>query len=55
LPIKTKFAATLELCDNSDLRSVLLEHSYLDEATINFLFKQIFEGVSYLHLNGIAH
>jgi len=55
MPPGTNYAAALEYCIYSDLQQVFSQQKCLDEATIHFFFKQILEGVNYLHLKGIAH
>lgn len=37
------------------MKSFITSKSYVDENTIHYLFKQIFDGVFYIHMNGFAH
>jgi serine/threonine protein kinase len=45
----------IEYCQNGELFQYVAEHGLLDDRTIRYLFKQIVEGMAYLHSRGIAH
>jgi serine/threonine protein kinase len=45
----------IEYCQNGELFQYVAENGPLDDRTIRYLFKQIVEGMAYLHSRGIAH
>jgi len=49
------FYVVSELCPNGDLSQQLIRHGPYHEMRAKALFKQICEGMSYMHLKGIAH
>lgn len=45
----------MELVDGGDLRRAVAEHNHYCEAAVSAYAKQLFEGLHYLHVEGIVH
>ena len=45
----------MELLEKGDFFNLVMTSDHIDEATCRCFFKQILEGVNYMHSNGVAH
>ena len=45
----------MELCPGGDLLNYVRKRRKLTEPYAKFVFKQLMEGIAYLHENGVAH
>ncbi|KAF8822940.1 putative serine/threonine protein kinase [Cardiosporidium cionae] len=50
-----KIVQIMEYCDGGDLRSYICQRGFLCERSVKYFFKNILEGVQYLHHSGIVH